>query len=77
MVMAGFLSKAELATLVAGSVGTTDLANGAVTTAKLADGAVTAAKVHADYKDGSAATPSLRTLGNGATQAAAGNHTHT
>jgi hypothetical protein len=26
--------------------------------------------------DGSAATPSLRTLGSGATQAAAGNHSH-
>jgi len=36
------------------------------------DGTLVAADVHADYKDGTAATPSLRTLGTGAAQACAG-----
>lgn len=40
------------------------------------DGSVTDIKVAAANKDGTAATPSLRTLGTGATQAAAGNHAH-
>jgi hypothetical protein len=39
----------------------------------IADGAVTAAKVAAADKDGTPATPSLRTLGSGAQQALAGN----
>ena len=65
-IMAGFLSKAELEALVTGSVQTGDIA----------DGAVTNGKVAADNKDGDAATASLRTLGAGATQAAAGDHTH-
>ena len=43
--MAGFLSKDELTAMVAGSVGTTDIADGAVATAKLADGAITTAKI--------------------------------
>lgn len=38
--------------------------------------AVTDAKVAAANKDGAAATPSMRTLGTGASQAAAGNHAH-
>jgi len=38
--------------------------------------AVTDAKVAAANKDGAVGTPSMRTLGTGATQAAAGNHTH-
>jgi hypothetical protein len=38
---------------------------------------ITDAKVAVANKDGTAATPSMRTLGNGALQAAAGNHTHT
>ncbi len=46
---------------------------GALTIANLA---VTAAKVAAANKDGLAAAPSMRTLGTGAQQAAAGNHTH-
>lgn len=46
--------------------------DGSVTTAKLADGAVTDAKVAAANKDGAAATPSMRTLGAGPQQAAAG-----
>jgi hypothetical protein len=39
----------------------------------LAGGTVTAANVATGNKDGTAGTPSLRTLGNGAQQAAAGN----
>jgi 2-keto-4-pentenoate hydratase len=38
---------------------------------------VTDAKVAAANKDGTAGTASMRTLGTSATQAAAGNHTHT
>ena len=41
----------------------------------IANGAVTAAKVAAANKDGSASTPSLRTLGGGAQQAMPGNAT--
>lgn len=61
--LSGTASNAQLA---AGSVGTTELANLAVTDAKVA----------AANKDGTAGTASMRTLGTGATQAAAGNHTH-
>lgn len=43
----------------------------------LADLTVTDAKVAAANKDGAAGTASMRTLGTGATQAAAGNHSHT
>lgn len=60
-----------------GVVGTTRLADLAVTTAKIAHGAVTHQKVAAANIDGTAITPSMRTLGLGATQAAAGNHRHT
>jgi hypothetical protein len=42
----------------------------------LAAGVLTDAMVAAANKDGAATTPSLRTLGTGAAQAAAGNHTH-
>jgi hypothetical protein len=42
----------------------------------LADQAVTGAKVNDALKDAAAATASMRTLGTGATQAAAGNHNH-
>src|SRR5215831_11351995 len=69
--------------LAPGSVGTTILADNAVTTPKLADASVTGAKivdgtitdvdVAAANKDGAVGTPSLRTLGTGAQQAAAGN----
>lgn len=47
-----------------------------IPTGGIADEAVTGAKIAAAIKDAAAATPSLRTLGTGATQAAAGNHTH-
>lgn len=59
--------------LAKGAVTTKKLATGAVTTQQLANGAVTAANVAAANQDGSASTPSLRTLGTGATEAAAGN----
>jgi hypothetical protein len=55
------------------------IAAGAVTGGtggKLADGTVTDVDVAAANKDGAAGTPSMRTLGTGATQAAPGNHTH-
>jgi hypothetical protein len=55
------------ATLLAGTVGSTEIA----------DGSLTDIDVAAANKDGVAATPSLRTLGSGAQQAAAGNHSHT
>lgn len=55
---------------------TNRIADLAVTTAKIADLAITDAKVAAANKDGAAAVASMRTLGTGATQAAAGNHTH-
>lgn len=46
---------------------------GAVTTSKLGDGSVTDIKVASGNKDGASGTPSMRTLGTGANQAAAGN----
>lgn len=42
----------------------------------LTDGSITDAKIAAANKDGVAGTASMRTLGTGSTQAAAGNHTH-
>jgi hypothetical protein len=59
-----------------GTIATADLADGAVTSQKIADGTITDADVAAANKDGAATTPSLRTLGAGAQQAAAGNHAH-
>lgn len=53
------------------------LAPNAVTTDKIADGTIVDGDVNALNKDGLAATPSMRTLGTGAQQAAAGAHTHT
>jgi hypothetical protein len=49
---------------------------GSVTTAQIADGTVADADVATANKDGAIGTPSLRTLGTGAQQAAAGNHGH-
>ena len=46
---------------------------GSVTAAQLADGTITDVDVASANKDGTAATPSLRTLGTGAQQACAGN----
>jgi len=85
--MAGFLSKAELEALVAGSVQTADIANGAVTSAKVADAAVTAAKIAdgaiSDAKVAAGAGIAHTKLGTGTIKAtliaggAAGNHTVT
>jgi hypothetical protein len=49
------------------------LTPGSVTTLHIADGTITDVDVNALNKDGAPTTPSLRTLGSGATQAAAGN----
>lgn len=71
------------AKIVDGTISTGDLANDSVTAAKIAAGAVGASEitdasitdteVASANKDGTAATPSMRTLGTGSTQAAAGN----
>lgn len=47
--------------------------DGSVDTAYIADGAVTGVKIASAIKDAAAGTASLRTLGTGSTQAAAGN----
>lgn len=61
-------------TLADGAVSTTaKLADSVVTSAKIADGTIVDGDVAAANKDGTAATPSMRTLGTSATQAAAGN----
>jgi hypothetical protein len=65
--------KVTAAKLAALAVTAAKLAAEAVETSKITEGAVTAAKVAAANKDGTTATPSMRTLGTGAQQAAAGN----
>lgn len=60
------------------ALGTIQLAGdlaGTATSPQIAAGAIVDADVAAANKDGTAGTPSLRTLGTGATQAAAGNDT--
>jgi hypothetical protein len=53
------------------------IADGAVSSAgKISDGIITLGKMHSSASDASAGTPSLRSLGTGANNAAAGNHTH-
>lgn len=52
------------------------VANAVITAAKIALATITDAQVAAANKDGVATKPSMRTLGTGAQQAAAGNHTH-
>ena len=47
-----------------------------ITTQDIKDATITDTDVAAANKDGSAGTASMRTLGTGASQAAAGNHTH-
>lgn len=64
------VTAAKLADLAVTTAKITDLA---VTAAKIANATVTDAQVAAANKDGLAAAPSLRTLGNGAAQACAGN----
>jgi hypothetical protein len=57
-----------------GTPGTwTNMLFGPVTTADILDGTITDVDVNALNKDGAAGTPSLRTLGTGANQAAPGN----
>jgi len=51
------------------------IASGVITDVNIADGAITDAKIASDNKDGTASTPSLRTLGAGAQQAMPGNAT--
>ena len=60
-----------------GSYPNPTVAAGAITSAKIAANTITDSNVASANKDGTAGTASLRTLGTGATQAAAGNHTHT
>lgn len=71
--LSGLASNAQI---VAGAVGTTELAADAVTSAKIAAGTIVDSDVAAANKDGTAGTASLRTLGTGSQQAAAGDHTH-
>lgn len=49
----------------------------AITRRQILAGTITDVEVASANKDGTAGTASLRTLGTGAAQAAAGNHTHT
>ena len=69
----GFDSTGFVKTSDTGTVSSTMLASGSVTSAKILDGTITDSDIASANKDGTAATPSLRTLGTGSTQAAAGN----
>jgi hypothetical protein len=62
--------------LADGSVTQAKLAADSVTSAKIVDGTILAADISSAIKDGPAADPSLRSLGTGSQQAAAGSHTH-
>ena len=54
-----------------------DIANGAIDAAALmASNMITDVQINSANKDGSSGVASMRTLGTGSTQAAAGNHTH-
>lgn len=70
---------ADSSTAIAdGAVSTTaKLANLVVTAAKIANATITDTQVAAANKDGATGTASMRTIGTGALQAAAGNHGHT
>jgi len=63
----------QLAGDLAGTAAAPVVANNAITSAKILDGTIVDADVAAANKDGTTSTPSLRTLGTGAQQAAAGN----
>jgi hypothetical protein len=54
---------------------TADVKNSGITSAQIADGTIVHGDVAAANKDGADATPSLRTLGTGASQAAKGDST--
>jgi hypothetical protein len=60
------------ATITAGKIG-----NGQITGTQIQDGSITDTDIHPANKDGVAGANSMRTLGSGAQQAAAGNHGHT
>ncbi len=66
-----------LASYNAPSATTSTTATTATTANSVAAGSVSDVGIGAANKDGVAGTPCMRTLGAGATQAAAGNHTHT
>lgn len=73
----GLLTAAAANTIADGAVSTTaKMADSVVTSAKVLDGTLTDADVNAANKDGATGTASMRTLGTGSAQAAAGNHTH-
>ena len=79
IVASGYGAHTEAGVMVAVGAPVLDgaqLVAGSVTTAQIADGTLTDTDVASANKDGAAATPSLRTLGTGAQQAAAGNHGH-
>lgn len=63
----------ETAAILNGTIIAADLATGAVTTTGILDATITDTDVAAANKDGASGTASLRTLGTGAAQAAAGN----
>jgi hypothetical protein len=63
----------QLAGDLSGTAAAPVVANGAITAAKIADGTITDVDVAAANKDGAVATPSMRTLGFGASQAMRGN----
>lgn len=68
--------KLQLAGDLSGTAAAPVIAAGAVTGAKIANTTITDSNIATANKDGLAATASLRTLGTGAQQAAAGNHLH-
>ena len=71
----GGVTLPDATTSVKGIVQLTGDLAGTATNPQIAPGVITDADVNGSNKDGAAATPSLRTLGGGANQAAAGNDT--
>lgn len=59
-----------------GSYPNPSIKDGIITAAKIVLGSITDAQISGANKDGAVDTPSLRTIGAGAQQAAAGNHSH-
>ncbi len=74
---AGSITSSPAGGSLSGNYPNPGLADSAVTNAKIGAGAITDVKVSTANKDGTAATPSMRTLGISNVQAAAGDHTHT